>query len=145
MSVEQNLELGAHILADRGRVRRSLAEAYALFPQLHERRRQRASELSGGFIQLLQVARALLLAPRLILFDEPSLGLSPILVQELFDRLIGIHRRGTAILLGEQNAHKALEIADYGYVLELGANRHEGPAGSLRADERIRRLYLGGR
>jgi ABC-type branched-subunit amino acid transport system ATPase component len=145
MSVEQNLELGGHILPDRGLVRRALKKVYALFPQLHERRHQRASELSGGLIQLLQVARALLLEPRLILFDEPSLGLSPILVQELFDLITGIHGQGTAILLVEQNAHKALDIADYGYVLELGANRYEGAAAILRADERIKRLYLGGR
>lgn len=145
MSVEQNLALGAHILPDRAAVRRALEASYALFPQLAERRHQRASELSGGLIQLLQVGRALLLSPRLILFDEPSLGLSPILVRELFDLIAGIRRRGTAILLVEQNAHKALEIADYGYVLELGANRYEGPAASLRADERVKRLYLGGR
>jgi len=145
MSVEQNLELGAHILPERGTVRRSLEEVLALFPQLRERRRQRASELSGGLLQLLQVARALVLSPRLILFDEPSLGLSPILVREIFDLIGRIHHRGLAILLVEQNAHKALEIADYAYVLELGANRYEGPAARLRADDRVKRLYLGGR
>lgn len=144
MTVERNLELGAHIVRDRSAARRSLERVYDLFPQLHERRRQRASELSGGQIQLLQIARALLLTPRLILFDEPSLGLSPILVREVFDVIAGIRGSGTAVLLVEQNAHKALEMADYGYVLELGANRYEGPARALREDERVRRLYLGG-
>ncbi len=145
MTVEQNLALGGHIVADRAAVRRSLEEVYALFPELRKRRRQRASELSGGLQQLLQVARALLLSPRLILFDEPSLGLSPILVREIFDLIVGIRQRGLAVLLVEQNAHKALAIADYAYVLELGANRYEGPARALREDERVKRLYLGGR
>lgn len=145
MTVDRNLELGGHIVPDRAAVRRSLDGIYVLFPQLRDRRHQRASELSGGLLQLLQFARALLLAPRLILFDEPSLGLSPILVREIFDLIADIPRRGTAVLLVEQNAHKALEIAHYGYVLELGANRYEGPARALREDEQVRRLYMGGR
>lgn len=145
MTVERNLELGAHVLPDRRAVRRALEAVYALFPELAGRRRQRASELSGGLLQLLQVARALLLSPRLILFDEPSLGLSPRLAEHVFSLIDTVRRRGTAVLLVEQNARRALELADYGYVLELGRNRYEGPGPALRGDPRVQRLYLGGR
>ena len=144
MTVERNLELGGHVLGADA-LRAALDDVYARFPLLRARRRQRARELSGGQLQLLQVARALLLRPRLLLVDEPSLGLSPAVLRDVFALLDGVRRDGVGVLMVEQNAHKALEMADYAYVLELGTNRYEGPGPRLRDDERVKRLYLGGR
>ena len=145
MSVADNLTLGfyAH-RRDRAGLRRGLEQAYALFPRLAERRGQAAGTLSGGERQMLALGRALMGRPRLLLLDEPSLGLAPLIVAATF-RVIGdLRAAGVSILLVEQNARAALEIADFGYVLEAGELALEGPAAALLADPRLTRLYLGG-
>jgi branched-chain amino acid transport system ATP-binding protein len=110
---------------------------------LRDARRKRAADLSGGQQQMLEMGRALLLRPRLMLLDEPTLGLAPLVFKEIFRIIEDLRRRGQTILMVEQNAAKALEISDYAYVLELGLNRFEGSGEAIRTDERIRRLYLG--
>jgi len=143
MSVEENLEMGAY----RGEARRRRAEAlehvYGLFPILGQRRRQLAGSLSGGQQQMVAIGRALMARPRLLLMDEPSLGLAPAVVDQMFEIVRAIHREGVAILLVEQNVARALEIANRAYVLEGGRIVAEGPAGALRDDPRIRQAYLG--
>jgi branched-chain amino acid transport system ATP-binding protein len=144
LTVEDNLELGAYrrrdragILADRGRV-------YSLFPRLLERRRQNAGTLSGGEQQMLAIGRALMSRPRLLLLDEPSLGLAPLLVREIFKTIVEINRAGVTVLLVEQNAHMALTIAGRGYVLETGHVRLTDKAASLLQNDEVKRAYLGG-
>lgn len=142
LSIEANLEMGGYV--DRGASKQRIEAAYARFPPLAERRRQPARVLSGGQRQMLAVAMALMAAPRLMLLDEPSAGLSPVAAQELFALIKTLHADGMTIVMVEQNALDALEIADRGYLLVDGANAREGPARELAADAEIRQAFLGG-
>ncbi len=144
MTVLENLEMGAYIVADRAKVAAALEAVYALFPVLFERRRQKAGTMSGGEQQMVAIGRALMTSPRLVLLDEPSLGLAPKFVTMIFDRLTEMKRAGYTLMLVEQNAARALAIADRAYVLELGRNRFEGAGTALLADPEVKRLYLGG-
>jgi branched-chain amino acid transport system ATP-binding protein len=144
LSVEENLRLGAHTRKDRREVGADCDRMYAHFPRLKERRRQQAGTLSGGEQQMLAVSRALMLRPRLLLLDEPSFGLAPLIVQELFEILRTINQRdGISMLLVEQNASLALKLANHAYLLETGRVVMSGPAETIRNDESIRRSYLG--
>jgi branched-chain amino acid transport system ATP-binding protein len=145
LPVADNLLLGGFVhRRDRAGLRRGLEEVYALFPRLAERRRQAAGTLSGGERQMLALGRALMARPRLLLLDEPSLGLAPMIVAEIFRSLAGLARGGVGILLVEQNARAALDLADEGHVLEAGRIRLSGPEEALRQDRRLAALYLGG-
>jgi ABC-type branched-subunit amino acid transport system ATPase component len=144
MTVLENLEMGAYIERERARVTAALERVYALFPILHERRAQRAGTMSGGEQQMVAIGRALMTSPQVILLDEPSLGLSPKFVTLIFDKLLEMKRAGFTLTLVEQNATRALAIADRAYVLELGRNRFEGPGQRLLTDPEVKRLYLGG-
>jgi len=144
MTVLENLEMGAYIERDGGRVRQALERVYTLFPILSERRTQRAGTLSGGEQQMVAIGRALMTNPKLILLDEPSLGLSPKFVSLIFDTLVQMKRAGYTLMVVEQNAARVLAVADRGYVLELGRNRFEGSGAALLADPDVKRLYLGG-
>jgi branched-chain amino acid transport system ATP-binding protein len=144
LSVEDNLRMGAYTRHDSDGVAQDLAAVFGYFPILRERARQEAGQLSGGQQQMLAIARALLARPALILMDEPSLGLSPKLTREIFDIVVRINReRGVTILLVEQNAHMALKIADYGYVLEVGRIVMEDTGARLAEKDDIREFYLG--
>jgi branched-chain amino acid transport system ATP-binding protein len=143
MTVEENLRLGAYIRPRSGELDGEVERVYDTFPALRAARRKRAGDLSGGQQQMLEMGRALLLRPRLMLLDEPTLGLAPLVFREIFRIVAELRRLGQTILMVEQNAAKALEISDYAYVLELGRNRFEGTGEQIRNDERIRRLYLG--
>ncbi len=144
MTVLENLEMGAYTVRDAARVAAALERVYALFPVLAERSRQKAGTMSGGEQQMVAIGRALMTDPRLIALDEPSLGLSPKFVTLIFEKLIEMKRGGYTLLIVEQNAARALAIADRGYVLELGRNRFEGEGRRLLADPEVKRLYLGG-
>jgi branched-chain amino acid transport system ATP-binding protein len=144
LTVEENLRLGAYARRDRDRVDQDFARVFGYFPRLAERRRQQAGTLSGGEQQMLAIARALMLKPRLLLLDEPSFGLAPILVQEIFAILEAINRdEGVSMLLVEQNANMALQLARYAYIIETGRIVMEGPAAEVSRDETIRHAYLG--
>ncbi len=143
MTVLENLMLGAYPRTDRDSVDADLESIFSRFPRLYERRYQRAGSLSGGEQQMLAVGRALMARPRLLMLDEPSMGLAPLLVNEVFRLIAGIKAQGIAILLVEQNARKALQLADYAYVLERGQIVQEGDAASLREDVRVISAYLG--
>jgi branched-chain amino acid transport system ATP-binding protein len=146
MTVADNLVLGAYTRwQDRAAVERDLQQVYARFPRLAERRSQLACTLSGGEAQMLALGRALMARPRLLLLDEPSLGLAPLIVREIFRIIMSLRELGVSILLVEQNARAALETADYGYVLETGSIVHSGPAASLMHDPRLVASYLGGK
>ena len=140
-SVEENLRVGAH--TDRRRLKDNLARVYDLFPVLGERRRRTAGYLSGGEQQMLAMGRALMSNPRLLLLDEPSLGLAPLLVQQIRELIVEINKQGITVLLVEQNAAMALAIADHGYVLETGKVVMDRPAAALLADSDVREFYLG--
>ena len=144
LSVEENLRVGAYIRRDRGAVARDVARMYAYFPKLAERRRQQAGTLSGGEQQMLAIARALMLRPRLLVLDEPSFGLGPLIVASIFEIMESVRREERiAILLVEQNAALALELADHAYLLETGRVVMAGTAEALRRNEQVRRSYLG--
>lgn len=134
--------MGAFIRRDD--FRHTMEQVYQLFPAVADKRRQNAGELSGGQRQQVAVGRALMTQPKLLMLDEPTAGVSPIVMDELFDRIIEIARSGIAILMVEQNARQALEIADVGYVLVQGANRYTGTGDQLMADPEVRRTFLGG-
>lgn len=143
LTVAENLRLGAWHRRDRAGVAEDLERVYSVFPRLAERPNQKCGTMSGGEQQMLAIARAIMSRPRLIMLDEPSLGLAPLLVTEIFAVIRDINRQGTGILLVEQNAAQALTIADYGYVLEGGRLVLEGDASALAANENVRELYLG--
>lgn len=143
LSVLQNLKLGAYTRRDKGEVEESLRTIYARFPRLEERKNQPAGTLSGGEQQMLAMGRALMSHPRIILMDEPSMGLSPIFVNEIFEIIKEVSKSGTTVLLVEQNAKKALSIADRAYVLETGSIVLEGRADVLMSDDSIKKAYLG--
>ncbi|MCD7743955.1 MAG: ABC transporter ATP-binding protein [Lachnospiraceae bacterium] len=143
MTVEENLEMGAYSKKDKAAIQESMADVFEKFPRLKERRRQLAGTLSGGEQQMLAVGRALMSRPGIILMDEPSMGLSPILVKEVFSIIEEIHAAGITVLLNEQNAKMALSIADRAYVLETGTISISGNAKDLLEDERVKKAYLG--
>jgi len=142
MSVEENLEMGAFIRTDD--FKDTIEQVYHLFPILKQKRHQPAGELSGGQRQQVAVGRALMTQPKVLMLDEPTAGVSPIVMDELFDRIIEVARTGISILMVEQNARQALEIADQGYVLVQGANRFTDTGKALMADPEVRRTFLGG-
>ena len=142
MTVEENLEMGAYLRRDD--FRDSLEQVYELFPVLREKRRQTAGELSGGQRQQLAVGRALMTEPTLLMLDEPTAGVSPIVMDELFDRILDIRAKRIGVLMVEQNARQALQIADTGYVLVNGENRYTGTGASLLADPEVRSTFIGG-
>ena len=144
MTVLENLEMGAYIERDATRIRQALDRVCALFPILGERRGQKAGTMSGGEQQMVAIGRALMTTPKLIMLDEPSLGLAPKFVTLIFDKLTEMKRAGFTLMVVEQNAARALAVADRGYVLELGRNRFEGTGEALLADPEVKRLYLGG-
>ena len=144
LTVRENLELGAYLRKDKAEIARDMEKVFSLFPRLKERVRQAAGTLSGGEQQMLAMGRAIMSKPRLLLLDEPSMGLAPILVDEIFEIIKRINSDGTTILLVEQNAYKALYIADRAYVLETGEIKKSGLAADLIKDESVKAAYLGG-
>jgi len=144
LTVQENLAMGAYVRRDREGIAQDLERVCAHFPILGERRRQAAGTLSGGEQQMLAIGRALMARPRLILFDEPSLGLAPTIVETTFAIIADIRRQGTTVLMVEQNAYLTLQMADRGYVMETGRIVLSGPARDLMADANVRRAYLGG-
>lgn len=144
LSVRDNLEMGAFTRKDKGGIKEDLEMVYEMFPRLKERIRQVAGTLSGGEQQMLAMGRALMSKPRLLLLDEPSMGLAPILVDEIFSIIQRINKAGTTVLLVEQNAYKALSIADRAYILETGLVTKSGDAGELAKDNAVKAAYLGG-
>jgi branched-chain amino acid transport system ATP-binding protein len=144
MSVEENLQLGAMTRRNNGDIKQDIERVYDHFPRLRQRRMQQAGTLSGGEQQMLAIGRALMLRPRLMLLDEPSFGLAPLVVREMFDILAGLNRdEKVSMLLVEQNASLALSLADSAYLLETGRIVTSGPAAQIREDEGVRRSYLG--
>jgi branched-chain amino acid transport system ATP-binding protein len=144
MTVRENLEMGAYLERDRAKIKASMDYVFSLFPRLGERPRQLAGSMSGGEQQMLAMGRALMMRPKMMMLDEPSLGLSPRLVDEVFDKIVELARGGLTMMLVEQNAARALGISDRGYVLELGRNRFEGSGRELLENPQVRSLYLGG-
>jgi branched-chain amino acid transport system ATP-binding protein len=144
MSVYDNLKMGAYLRKDKKAVAADLQRVFSLFPILHERRKQLSESLSGGEQQMLAVGRALMAAPKLLLMDEPSMGLSPLMVENIGHIVQDIHRAGIGILLVEQNASMALSLADRAYVLEVGSIVLDGQASEVARDERVKQAYLGG-
>jgi branched-chain amino acid transport system ATP-binding protein len=143
MTVLENLEMGAYHRSDRSEIKEDLDRVFDLFPRLKERAKQEAGTLSGGEQQMLAIGRALMGRPKLLLLDEPSMGLAPVLVERIFQTIEEINKQGTTILLVEQNANVALEVATRGYVLESGRVVNAAPARDLRQDPRVREAYLG--
>lgn len=143
LSVDENLSLGAFCRSDKAAVAADRERVFSLFPRLKERMRQKAGTLSGGEQQMLAVGRAIMTSPKLLMMDEPSLGLAPLIVKMIFDIIREVNASGTTVLLVEQNAKAALEVADYGYVLETGRITLSGPGKELLADDRVRAAYLG--
>ena len=143
LTVEENLRAGAYCVRSAEEYRRNLERVYKLFPILSERRKQSANTFSGGEQQMLAIGRALMAGPEVLLLDEPSLGLAPLIIKEIFSTLQSIRDEGTTILMVEQNAHSALKIADYAYVLELGSIAMSGRAADLLRDQKLSEAYLG--
>jgi branched-chain amino acid transport system ATP-binding protein len=143
LTVRENLELAGWTVKDRREVKRRMAEVFEIFPRVKERASQLGGTLSGGEQQMLAVGRAIVTGGDLLLLDEPSMGLAPVLVDEIFEKIVAINKRGTTVLLVEQNAAEALEIADFAYVLEVGYVTLSGPAAEVAADPRVREAYLG--
>jgi branched-chain amino acid transport system ATP-binding protein len=143
MSVLENLEMGAFQRRDRGQIKEDLDRVYSLFPRLAERKSQQAGTLSGGEQQMVAIGRALMARPKLLMLDEPSMGLAPIFVEKIFEIIREINEQGTTILLVEQNALMALDTADRGYVLETGRVALADEAKSLRENEQVQKTYLG--
>lgn len=144
MSVEENLELGAYLRKDSAGIRKDIQSVYELFPRLQERRKQLSGTLSGGEQQMLAMGRAIMAKPKLLLLDEPSMGLAPLMVKTIFQIVEKINQDGTTILLVEQNANMALSVADRAYVIETGRIEISGTAAELQASEEIKKAYLGG-
>lgn len=144
MSVEENIELGAFLRKDKAAIQQDLQKVYGIFPRLLERRKQSAGTLSGGEQQMLAMGRAIMARPKLLLLDEPSMGLAPLMVKTIFEVVKEINKEGTTILLVEQNANMALSIADRAYVIETGRVILSGTAAELQASEEIKNAYLGG-
>jgi branched-chain amino acid transport system ATP-binding protein len=144
MSVEENLELGAYLRKNTKEIRKDMEHVYELFPRLQERRKQISGTLSGGEQQMLAMGRAIMAKPKLLLLDEPSMGLAPLMVKNIFQIIEKINREGTTILLVEQNANMALSIADRAYVIETGKVVVSGSASELQSSEQIKMAYLGG-
>ena len=143
MSVTENLEMGAFQRTDKENFKEDMDRVFELFPRLFERRTQKAGTMSGGEQQMCAIGRALMARPKLLLLDEPSMGLAPIFVEKIFEIVIEINQQGTPVLLVEQNALMALDIASRGYVLETGRVALEGPAAELKVNEQVRKTYLG--
>jgi branched-chain amino acid transport system ATP-binding protein len=145
LTVLENLQMGAYLVRDAKAVRRELESVFAIFPRLQERGQQVAGTLSGGEQQMLAIGRALMSQPKFLMLDEPSLGLAPLLVKTIFEKIVEINRaRGLTILLVEQNANRALEISSFGYVLETGKITLQGDSASLRQNPQVKSAYLGG-
>jgi len=144
MTVRENLELGAYIRRDRRELQKDLERVYELFPLLRERAKQKGGSLSGGEMQTLEMGRAMLLNPRMMFLDEPSLGLSPLMANQVFDKVEEIRESGSTMLIVEQNADRSLKMSDFAYVFETGKNKYEGRAEEIRNNEEVKRLYLGG-
>lgn len=144
MTVEENLELGAYLRNDKKEIRKDLDKVYEIFPRLLERRKQLSGTLSGGEQQMLAMGRAIMAKPKLLLLDEPSMGLAPLMVKTIFTIIEEINRAGTTILLVEQNANMALSVANRAYVIETGRVVVSGTAAELQASEQIKQAYLGG-
>jgi branched-chain amino acid transport system ATP-binding protein len=144
MSVEENLELGAYLRNDSKEIRKDIQSVYELFPRLQERRKQLSGTLSGGEQQMLAMGRAIMAKPKLLLLDEPSMGLAPLMVKTIFQIIEKINQDGTTVLLVEQNANMALSVADRAYVIETGRVKISGTAAELQASEEIKKAYLGG-
>ena len=145
LTVEENLRVGGYNIKDKAELQRNFERVYTLFPRLKERAKQQSSTLSGGEQQMLAIGRALMGSPKLLILDEPSLGLAPLLIKDIFNTLVKIKEEGTTILIVEQNALSTLKIADYAYVLELGKISMHGTANELIKDERLVAAYLGGK
>ena len=143
MTVVENLEMGAFQRSDRAAIKEDMDGVFTLFPRLAERRTQKAGTMSGGEQQMCAIGRAMMARPKLLMLDEPSMGLAPIFVERIFETIVEINKQGTPILLVEQNALMALEVADRGYVLETGSIVLEGPAAELKTNEQVRKTYLG--
>jgi branched-chain amino acid transport system ATP-binding protein len=144
LTVQENLNMGAYSLgSDHQSIEANRRRVYALFPRLADRKNQLGGTLSGGEQQMLSIGRALMASPKLLMLDEPSLGLAPLLVKTIFETIQTINQQGVTVLLVEQNARAALRLADYGYVLETGTIALEGPAANLLHDQRVRQVYLG--
>ena len=143
LTVKENLELAAWTVKDKAEVKRRMDEVFDMFPRIRDRISQLGGTLSGGEQQMLAVARAMVTGGQILLLDEPSMGLAPVLVDEIFDKIIAINKMGTTVLLVEQNASEALEISDFAYVLEVGYSTISGPAKEIAADPRVREAYLG--
>ena len=143
MTVVENLEMGAFQRSDRTEIKEDMERVFTLFPRLAERRTQKAGTMSGGEQQMCAIGRAMMARPKLLMLDEPSMGLAPIFVERIFETIVEVNKQGTPILLVEQNALMALEVADRGYVLETGSIVLEGPAADLKTNEQVRKTYLG--